>query len=64
MKLKSQTRIFLAAGAILAAISLGGCSHTEAPQVPTGMKMGAPLTQAQTDAIVQKRMAGWQKQGN
>lgn len=64
MKLKFQMRVLLAAAITLVAISLSGCAQSEAPQVPSGMKVGAPLTQAQTDAIVQKRMAGWQKQGN
>lgn len=49
---------------VLVGALLSGCSQAPAPQVPAGMKVGAPLTQAQSEAIVQKRMAGWQKSGN
>lgn len=59
------TRTMVAATVcVLVGALLSGCSQAPAPQVPAGMKVGAPLTQAQSEAIVQKRMAGWQKSGN
>jgi len=51
-----------AAAAFLLAVSamlLGGCAQNQPAPIPAGMKVGTPLTDAQRQAIVQKRMAGW-----